>query len=123
MARDRPLPPSPERDRALAAQTRHGARRAIPVGDVLDRVLDRETLARMRRFGRVAGVLRSQLSEQERSKVRPVALTGGLLTLEVDDGTLLAELAQHRAHLIERDLVAAGTGASKVRFRLARRKR
>lgn len=120
MARDPLPPPSPERDRRIASRVRQGFRGAVPVGDVLDSVLDRETLARMRRFGRVAGVLRAQLSQAERDKVRPVTLAGGTLTLEVDDGLLLAELAQHRAHAIEAALVAAGTGAGKVRFRLAR---
>jgi hypothetical protein len=123
MARDSVPPPSPERDRAMAAKVRHAPRGAIPLGEVLDRVLDRQTMARMRRFGRVAGVLRDQLSERERARVRPVALAGGTLTLEVDDGMLLAELAQHRAHAIETALVAAGTGAGKVRFRLAKAKR
>ena len=116
-------PPSPERDRAVAARIRQGPRGAIPVSEVLDQVLDRETLARMRRFGRVAGVLRAHLSERERAKVRPVTLASGVVTLEVDNGLLLAELAQHRAPAIEAALIAAGTGASKVRFRLTRAKR
>lgn len=123
MARDRTPPPSPERDRTLAARVRHGPRGAIPVSEVLDRVLDREALARMRRFGRVAGVLRAHLSERERAKVRPVALAGGTLTLEVDDGMLLAELAQHRAPALTEALIAGGTGAIKVRFRLTRAQR
>ena len=123
MSRPAVPPPSPERDRAQAAKVRHAPRGAIPIADVLERVLDRQTMARMRRFGRVAGVLVAQLSERERAKVRPVALAGGTLTLEVDDGLLLAELAQHRGHSIEAALVAAGTGAGKVRFRLARSSR
>ena len=118
-----PLPPSgPERDRRQAQRHRQGPRWAEPLGDVLDSVLDREALARMRRFGRVAGALTRTLPAKAVGKVRPVDLRAGTLTLEVDDSPLLAELRQHHAHAVQAELASAGTGVSRVQWRLARRR-
>ena len=115
-------PPGPERDRRLAQRPRQGPRYAESVADVLDDVLDREALARMRRFGRVAGALKAVLPANVLAKVRPVDLRAGTLTLEVDDSPLLAELRQHRAQELQAQLAAAGTGISRVAWRLARRR-
>lgn len=117
-----PPPPGPERDRRLAQRPRQRPRYAETVGDVLDSVLDREAMARMRRFGRVAGALKAVLPANALAKVRPVDLRAGVLTLEVDDSPLLAELRQHRAHALQVELAAAGTGVSRVAWRLARRR-
>jgi len=76
----------------------------------------------MRRFGRVAGALTKALPAKALGKVRPVDLRAGTLTLEVDDSPLLAELRQHHAHALQVELAAAGTGVSRVQWRLARRR-
>ena len=106
----------------MAQRPRQGPRRSESVGDVLGHVLDREALARMRRFGRVAGALTRTLPANALGKVRPVDLRAGTLTLEVDDSPLLAELRQHHAHALQVELAAAGTGVSRVQWRLARRR-
>ena len=113
-------PPGPERDRRLAQRYRTTPRHAETLGEVLDGVLDREALARMRRFGRVAGALTKSLPANALGKVRPVDLRAGTLTLEVADSPLLAELRQHYAHAVQTELASAGTGVSRVQWRLAK---
>lgn len=73
----------------------------------------------MRRFQRVAPALRKVLDDRLLGRVRPVRLNGGVLTLEVDDGMALHELRNHRAHALLAELSSAGTGVSRLVWRLA----
>ncbi|HYE08413.1 MAG TPA: DciA family protein [Planctomycetota bacterium] len=113
-------PPGPERDRDVARRPRNRARRPAAVGDVVEALVGGEAAARMRRFTKVAGVLNRFFDERVRARLRPVALAGGVLTLEIADGTLMSELRQHRDHELQAALVAAGTGVSRVVWRVAR---
>lgn len=114
-------PPGPERDRALARQPRNRPRYAEAVGDLVDAVVDDEARRRMRRFGKAVAALKTVLPAAALARVRPVDLRAGTLTLAVEDGPLLAELRQHHHHALLAALVAAGSGVTDVRWRLARR--
>lgn len=112
---------TPERDRALASRPRDGWRRA----DGLDRELDSfrrsPEYAAMRRFARIHGALNEVLPERARGKVKAVNLRAGTLVLEVADGVLLAELRLTCARQVLAALAAAGTGTSRLTWRVARR--
>jgi hypothetical protein len=113
--------PDPERDRRLAAQARHGRRAAEPLADTVGGFLGSEEMARIRRFQRVAPVLRQVLGEALCARVRPLRLAGGVLTVEVADGPAMHELRQHHAHALLAALASAGTGVSRVAWRLKAR--
>jgi predicted nucleic acid-binding Zn ribbon protein len=115
-----PPPPGPERDRALAARPKLGGRWATPLGDVVGALMKSEEVQRMRRFQRVNGALKDCLPEGHRAKLKPTQLRGGVLTIDVADGLLLAELRQHHTHAVIAALAAAGTGVSRVVWRLER---
>ena len=89
-------------------------------GDVVGALMKSEEIQRMRRFQRVNGALKDALPERHRAKLKPTQLKGGVLTIEVDDGLLLAELRQHHNHAVLGALATAGTGVSRVVWRLAR---
>lgn len=115
-------PSSPERDRRLAAQVRHGPRWAEGLDHALGRILDRSTRQRMRRYGKAVAILRQQLPAPVVERIEPVDLRAGILTLAVADGPLLAELKQHHAPALEAALVSGGTGVSKLKLVLRRRR-
>lgn len=115
----RPPPPSPERDRRLAALPHHGPRPAVPIRRFIDDLLRSPEYRRQKRLPAVQEILRERLGAHA-GRVRPLSLRGGTLTLEVDDGPLLAELRQ----LHERSLLAAfaatGTAISRLAWRAGR---
>jgi predicted nucleic acid-binding Zn ribbon protein len=111
----------PLRDRQLAAQPRLRARNATPLADAVDGWLKSEEARRLRRFQRVAAALKQSLDARALARVRPLTFRSGVLTLEVTDGPLLAELRQHRQHALLDALAKAGTGVSRIQWRLARR--
>jgi hypothetical protein len=114
------MPPDPDRDRRLARQPRYAYRRAEGLGDAVDDLLGGEAGRRMRRFQRVAPALRDILPPNLLAKVRPILLQSGMLTLEVSDGMALHELRNHHAHALLEALAAAGTGVSRLAWRLAK---
>ncbi len=79
-----------------------------------------EAAKQMRRYTRVAAALNQTFAPEILAKLKPVALAAGVLTLEVADGPLLAELRQHRAHELQSALIATGSGVTKVIWRLRR---
>lgn len=113
--------PDPERDRRLAARARSFPARAVPLGNEIAAFRASPEFAAMRRFARVNAVLRETLPEMAQGKVRAVILKGGVLTLEVADGILLAELRSTAARRLTAALAAAGTGATRLAWRVARR--
>jgi hypothetical protein len=113
-------PPSPERDRAVANQPRYGRRNAVHVGDIIDSIMSSEDIKRMRRFQRISRTLKECLDEKSLKKVKPQQIKLGVLTLEVADTMLLAELRQHHGPRLLAALVASGTGISKLAWRLRR---
>jgi len=119
MNRSTPPGPSPERDRLLAAQPRYAPRRPVAVDAVVADLMRSEEIQRLRRFQRINGALRGALSASQLAKITPIQLKGGVLTIDVSDGPLLAELRQHHAHQLLTALAAAGTGVSRVQLRLA----
>jgi hypothetical protein len=114
-----PPGPSPERDRLLAAKPRYAPRRPVALGSVVSELMRSEEIQRLRRFQRINGALRSALSASQLAKITPIQLKGGVLTIDVSDGPLLAELRQHHAQQLLTALAAAGTGVSRVQLRLA----
>jgi hypothetical protein len=111
---------NPERDRHLAAKPRYGWRDAESVGDAVDSILGSREFVRMKRFQRVAGALKAVLPPAAAGRVRPALYKNGVLTLEVFDTPLLAELRQYHHHRLLDELVARGTGVSKLIWRIAR---
>jgi hypothetical protein len=103
----------------LAAQPRHAPRRSVALGTVVADLMRSEEIQRLRRFQRINGALRAALPAGQLAKITPIQLKGGVLTLDVSDGPLLAELRQHHAHQLLAALAAAGTGVSRVQLRLA----
>jgi hypothetical protein len=112
----------PLRDRRLASKPRYAYRRADDLGSELTRLRQSPEFAAMRRFARIHGALAEVLPEAIRGKVKAIAERAGTVTLEVSDGVLLAELRSTRARDILNALAAAGTGASRLVWRVARRR-
>lgn len=94
----------------------------MALGSVVADLMRSEEIQRLRRFQRVNGALRGALGAAQLARITPVQLKGGVLTIEVADSPLLAELRQHHAQLLLAALAAAGTGVSRVQLRLARLK-
>lgn len=116
-----PPSPGPERDRAIARQVRHGYRKALDAGKVLDAWWRSADGQRIRRNRRLAGALRSVLSEAELDKVEPISIKQGVLTLAVADNLLLSELRNHRHGALVAQLVEQGTGIGRIVYRLKRK--
>jgi len=110
--------PDPERDKRLAAKARHGWRGAVPLADTVGGFLGSEEMARIRRFQRVTPVLREILGEQLSARVKPLRLQAGVLTVAVADGPAMHELRNHHNHALQAALAAAGTGVSRIAWRL-----
>jgi hypothetical protein len=81
-----------------------------------------EEIQRLRRFQRVNGALSGALPASQLARITPIQLKGGVLTIDVADGLLLAELRQHHAQRLLAALATAGTGVSRVHLRLAKTK-
>lgn len=111
----------PERDRRLAARPRDGWRRAEPLATQLESFRRSPEFAAMRRFARIHAALREALPAHAQGKVRATGMRAGTLALEVVDGVLLAELRSTCSRQLLAALVAAGTGASRLSWRVARR--
>jgi hypothetical protein len=80
-------------------------------------------MQRRRRFLHVTGAFQEVLDATRLARVKPMRFAGGVLTVDVVDGLLLAELKQH----FEKRLIDAcarhGTGVSRIQWRLARGRR
>jgi hypothetical protein len=113
------VPNEPERDRRLARQPRYAYRRAESLDHAVDDLLGGEAGRRMRRFQRVAPALRDTLPPSLLAKVRPILLQSGALTLEVSDGVAMHELRNHHQHALLQALASAGTGVTRLVWRLA----
>jgi len=119
----RPLPPpGPERDRAIAAQPRYGFRCALPIDALVDQWLGSDEAKRARRLARVAGAMAGVLDARTRRQVRPVRFATGTLTIEVANSVLLGELRQHHEHALIDALARAGTGVTRLAWRVAARR-
>jgi hypothetical protein len=114
--------PGPARDRALAQKPRQRPRVPISLGEVVGALMKSEDIQRMRRFQHVRAALRSCLPERYLTRLTPIQLKAGVLTVEVADGLLLTEVRQHYASRIEQALAQAGTGISRVIYRVVRAK-
>lgn len=110
----------PERDRRLAHKARLGPRYATPLGDVVSWVMNDAEMQRRKRFLKVTGALKSVLTEQQLGRIKPTAFMNGILTIDVRDGMLLAELKQHLEARLLDACAQAGTGVTRIRWRLAR---
>jgi len=113
---------NPDRDRRLAGRPRYRFRAANPLADEIQDLLGSETFRRLKRFQKVTDALKSSLGEVILAKLKPVRLQEGVLTIEVLDGPLLAELRQHRERAVLQALAHAGTGVTDVQWRIARSK-
>lgn len=113
---------NPERDRRLASRPRYRFREAEPLGEEIEALLGSETIRRLKRFQKVTDALKGAVGEAILAKLKPVRLQAGVLTVEVLDGPLLAELRQHRERAVLQALAQAGTGVTDVQWRIARAK-
>jgi hypothetical protein len=110
----------PERDRRLAERPRYRYRAANSLGTEIESLLGSEAFRRIKRFQKVNGALKSVLDDATVLRLKPIRLQTGVLTIEVLDGPLLAELRQHRERAVLQALSKAGTGVTQVLWRLAR---
>lgn len=115
-----PPPPGPERDRRLAQRPRYAFRSAASIGDEISSFMNSDAFQRLRRFQRVNGALKAALGAAALAKMKAVQLKAGILTIDVAEGPLLAELRQHAERTVLQALASAGTGVSKIVWRLAR---
>jgi Dna[CI] antecedent, DciA len=113
---------NPDRDRRLAGRPRYRYRDANPLSDEIQDLLGSETFRRLKRFQKVTDALKSAVGDALLAKLKPVRLQAGMLTIEVVDGPLLAELRQHRERTVLQALAHAGTGVTAVQWRIARSK-
>lgn len=104
----------------MAARPRYRYRAADSLGDEIEDLLGSETFRRLRRFQKVTDALKGALGETLLTRLKPVRLQAGVLTIEVVDGPLLAELRQHRERAVLQALAQAGTGVTGVQWRIAR---
>jgi hypothetical protein len=112
----------PERDRRLSAKPRYGYRNTQPLAHEISQLLGSETFRRLRRFQRVNDALKSALGATFLSRIKPTSLKAGVLIIDVADSPLLAEIKQHYEFRVIKALADAGTGVSRVQWRLARRR-
>ncbi len=113
----------PERDRRLAQRARYSRRSAEGLDAALGGFFSSTEMQRMRRFQRVVPALQRCLPPQLLQAVSPVRLQEGALTLEVADSVAMHELRQHYAPALAGALAEAGTGVSRLIWRLAPRPR
>jgi Dna[CI] antecedent, DciA len=111
---------NPERDRRLAERPRYRYRAANALGNEIESLLGSETFRRLKRFQKVTDALKAAVGEQLLPKLKPTRIQAGVLTIEVMDGPLLAELRQHRERAVLQALAQAGTGVTEVLWRIAR---
>lgn len=110
----------PGRDRALAHRPRlPGTPRRESLDHLVHSFMKSEEVAKMRRFARVRGALETALGPAA-AKVTPVRLAAGVLTLEVKDGVLLAELRTMRSTQLLQILADQRTGVTRLMWRIAR---
>ncbi len=112
----------PERDRRLANKPRYGYRKAKPLREEIEQLIGSETFRKLKRFQRVNDALKVAIGEKFMTRIRPVSAKAGTLVIEVADSPLLAELKQHYHYKIINALSSAGTGISRVQYRIGRRK-
>ncbi len=112
----------PERDRRLAAQPRYRFRAAESLGHEIEHLLGSEAFRRLKRFQKVNDALKNAVGSAILAKLKPVRMVSGVLTIEVVDGPLLAELRQHHERKVLQGLIQAGTGVTQVTWRIARSK-
>lgn len=113
---------NPDRDRRLAGRPRYRYRAANALSEEMESLLGSETFRRLRRFQKVTDALKGVLGDVILARLKPVRLQAGILTIEVADGPLLAELRQHRERAVLQALAHAGTGVTGVQWRIARSK-
>jgi hypothetical protein len=104
----------------MAERPRYRYRAANTLGSEIESLLGSEAFRRIKRFQKVNDALKSVLGETTLLRLKPVRLQTGVLTIEVLDGPLLAELRQHRERTVLQALATAGTGVTQVLWRLAR---
>jgi hypothetical protein len=119
----KPPPPSPERDRAIAAQPRYGGRKAVPVADIVDGIMHGADIRRMRRFQKVTETLRAHLDARILARIKPLSFKNGTLLISVSDHVQLSEMQQHHERRLLSALVANGCGVDRLQWRLARTNR
>ena len=78
-----------------------------------------EQMRRMRRFQRVTPALRAVLPPPLLAAIQPIRLQEGVLTCAVTDAMAMHELRQHYATALLDALARAGTGISRIAWRLA----
>jgi hypothetical protein len=110
----------PERDRAQAGRPRYRARYAQSLSDEMAALLGSETFRRLKRFQQVNDVFAECLSPAHVAKIKPISSKAGLLVIDVSDTILLSELKQHYEARLLRTLAHAGTGISRIQWRLAK---
>ena len=110
----------PQRDRQLAARHRTAWRSPADLGSELKRLRGSPDFAAMRRFAKVHGALEEILPPHAIGRVRALSIRDGTCTLAVADGVLCAELRSTCARRILAALAAAGTGTTRLAWRVAR---
>lgn len=113
-------PHGPARDRSIAAQARNRGRRVAGLGDEIAQLRASPEYTAMRRFARVHGALAEVLPEPARGKVRAIAIRDGTCTLSVANAVLCAELRAAFARRILDALALAGTGTTRLVWRVER---
>ena len=109
-----------QRDLDQARQVRHGGRTAIAASALVETIIGGPAAVKIKKFLRINAVLAKELPAALRARITPVRLEGGIVTIEVADSVLLAELRNHHQHRLVAALVAGGSGANRITWRLAK---
>ena len=107
-----------ERDRAEARKPRYGGSRIESFDHLVKGFLKDEEVARMRRFARVRSTLDRILPATMATRVNPLRMQQGALTLQVSDTILASELRSHYAGPLLAALAEDRTGVTRLIWRV-----
>ncbi len=106
------------RDMAIARKHRDKPRYSKDLGDVAKQWLRGPEANRLRKFQKINTVMEDYFDKQIFECIRAQSFNNGTLTLIIADSVLLSEIKNHHHHHLHEALIHAGTGVSKIVYRL-----
>lgn len=108
------------RDLEAARQFRRGPRREVHINDLARQWLHGPEARRIKKFQQINGIIQELFDAKTCERIQAKSFVKGILTLIIADSVLLAEMKNHHHHRLHDALIHAGTGVSKIVYRLKR---